>query len=79
MKSIFQVDIDFEKDPIGTGKDGKKVYFKDIWPSTEEVAEVGIVKLAGYPVHHCDLMSNCSPKIIILVISVLGCSIFCVA
>ncbi|KAI8552820.1 hypothetical protein RHMOL_Rhmol06G0297900 [Rhododendron molle] len=34
------VDIDFDKEPIGTGKDGKDVYFKDIWPSNEEVAEV---------------------------------------
>ncbi|TMW93545.1 hypothetical protein EJD97_011516 [Solanum chilense] len=34
------VDIDFEKDPIGVGKDGKDVYFRDIWPSTEEIAEV---------------------------------------
>lgn len=33
------VDIDFEKDPIGVGKDGKNVYFRDIWPSTEEVTE----------------------------------------
>ncbi|URE31448.1 Aconitate hydratase [Musa troglodytarum] len=34
------VDIDFEKEPIGTSKDGKKVYFKDIWPSNEEIADV---------------------------------------
>ncbi|GAA0153701.1 RNA metabolism protein [Lithospermum erythrorhizon] len=34
------VDIDFEKEPIGVGKDGKDVYFRDIWPSTEEIAEV---------------------------------------
>ncbi|OVA03373.1 Aconitase A/isopropylmalate dehydratase small subunit [Macleaya cordata] len=34
------VDIDFEKEPIGTGKDGKSVYFRDIWPSSEEIAEV---------------------------------------
>ncbi|CAL5391225.1 unnamed protein product [Camellia sinensis] len=34
------VDIDFENEPIGVGKDGKNVYFKDIWPSTEEVTEV---------------------------------------
>ncbi|KAL6953309.1 aconitate hydratase [Sarracenia purpurea var. burkii] len=34
------VDIDFEKEPIGVGKDGKNVYFKDIWPTNEEVAEV---------------------------------------
>lgn len=39
----FQVDIDFEKEPIGTGKDGKKVFLRDIWPSTEEVAEVNDV------------------------------------
>ncbi|KAI3769699.1 hypothetical protein L6452_00810 [Arctium lappa] len=34
------VDIDFEKEPIGVGKDGKDVYFRDIWPSTEEIADV---------------------------------------
>lgn len=37
---MFQVDIDFEKEPIGRGKDGKDVYFKDIWPSNEEIATV---------------------------------------
>ena len=31
------VDIDFEKDPIGKDKDGNEVFFKDIWPTTEEV------------------------------------------
>lgn len=36
----LQVDIDFEKEPIGTGKDGKSVFFKNIWPSNEEIAEV---------------------------------------
>ena len=30
---------DITKDPIGTGKDGKPVYLKDIWPTTKEVAE----------------------------------------
>ncbi|XP_073005671.1 putative aconitate hydratase, cytoplasmic [Typha latifolia] len=34
------VDIDFEKEPIGAGKDGKNIYFRDIWPSSEEIAEV---------------------------------------
>ncbi|XP_047336352.1 aconitate hydratase, cytoplasmic-like [Impatiens glandulifera] len=34
------VDIDFEKEPIGTTKDGKTVFFRDIWPSTEEIAQV---------------------------------------
>ncbi|THF95427.1 hypothetical protein TEA_014338 [Camellia sinensis var. sinensis] len=37
--AIKYVDIDFEKEPIGVGKDGKNVYFKDIRPSTEEVLE----------------------------------------
>lgn len=42
LKTIndFQVDIDFDKEPIGVGKDGNSVYFRDIWPSTEEIAEV---------------------------------------
>lgn len=34
------VDIDFETEPIGEGKDGRKVYLRDIWPSNEEVATV---------------------------------------
>src|SRR5690606_2547960 len=35
------VDIDLEKEPIGKDKDGNDVFFKDIWPSAEEVkAEV---------------------------------------
>ncbi|KAG7534275.1 Aconitase A/isopropylmalate dehydratase small subunit swivel domain [Arabidopsis thaliana x Arabidopsis arenosa] len=31
------VNIDFEKEPMGTSKDGKNVYLRDIWPSSEEV------------------------------------------
>ncbi|MDP2239395.1 MAG: aconitate hydratase [Burkholderiales bacterium] len=34
------VNIDMTKDPLGTGKDGKPVYLKDIWPSTQEIAAV---------------------------------------
>jgi aconitate hydratase len=30
-------DIDLTKDPLGTGKDGKPVFLKDIWPSRQEV------------------------------------------
>ncbi|OYD07412.1 aconitate hydratase AcnA [Paludifilum halophilum] len=33
------VDIDFEKDPIGYDTDRNPVYFKDIWPSNEEIRE----------------------------------------
>ncbi|XP_078482700.1 cytoplasmic aconitate hydratase [Ciona intestinalis] len=31
--------IDFEKDPIGTGTDGKSVYLRDIWPSRTDIQE----------------------------------------
>ncbi|ONK55886.1 uncharacterized protein A4U43_C10F1970 [Asparagus officinalis] len=34
------VDIDFDKQPLGTSKDGKEVYFRDIWPTNEEIADV---------------------------------------
>lgn len=32
-----RVDIDMEKEPLGTGNDGKPVYLKDIWPSDQEI------------------------------------------
>jgi len=32
------VDIDLDREPLGTGKDGKPVYLRDIWPSQREVA-----------------------------------------
>ena len=34
------VDLDLERDPLGTGHDGAPVYLRDIWPSPEEVAAV---------------------------------------
>jgi aconitate hydratase len=34
-----QVDIDLDREPLGTGKDGKPVYLRDIWPSPKEVAD----------------------------------------
>ena len=34
-----RVDIDLSSEPIGTGKDGKPVYLKDIWPSLKEVRD----------------------------------------
>lgn len=36
------MDIDFETEAIGSRKDGKNVYLRDIWPSSEEVAEVSV-------------------------------------
>ena len=34
------LDIDLTQEPLGTGKDGKPVYLKDIWPSDAEVQEL---------------------------------------
>jgi aconitate hydratase len=32
-----KVDIDLNTEPLGTGKDGKPVYLKEIWPSLQEI------------------------------------------
>jgi aconitase A len=32
--------IDITKEPLGTGKDGKPVYLKDIWPSSKEIHDL---------------------------------------
>ncbi|XXM72624.1 aconitate hydratase AcnA [Lysinibacillus sphaericus] len=34
------VDIDLQNDPIGKDKDGNDVFFRDIWPSQDEVKDV---------------------------------------
>jgi aconitate hydratase len=34
-----RVDIDFEREAIGTGSDGKPVFLRDIWPSQKEVSD----------------------------------------
>eukprot|EP00475_Leptophrys_vorax_P014123 TRINITY_DN20506_c0_g1_i2.p1 TRINITY_DN20506_c0_g1~~TRINITY_DN20506_c0_g1_i2.p1 ORF type:complete len:679 (+),score=29.14 TRINITY_DN20506_c0_g1_i2:248-2038(+) len=34
------VDIDFDTEPLGTGKDGQPVFLRDIWPTSSEIAEV---------------------------------------
>jgi aconitate hydratase len=33
-------DIDFISEPIGTGRDGKPVFLKDLWPTLEEIRDV---------------------------------------
>ncbi|MSQ96371.1 MAG: aconitate hydratase AcnA [Gemmataceae bacterium] len=35
-----RIDIEFDKEPLGTGKDGKPVFLKDLWPTQQEVREV---------------------------------------
>jgi aconitate hydratase len=42
-----RVDIDFDKEPLGTGKSGKPVYLKDVWPTAEELQ--GALDVAANP------------------------------
>jgi aconitate hydratase len=35
-----RIDIDFYKEPIGTAKDGSKVYLKDLWPRLLDIKEL---------------------------------------
>ena len=35
-----RMDVDIQKEPLGTDNNGKKVYLRDIWPTTDEVDEV---------------------------------------
>jgi aconitate hydratase len=35
-----RVDIDLSREPIGTGKDGKPVYLRDLWPSLREIRDL---------------------------------------
>lgn len=35
-----RVDIDWETEPLGTGKDGKPVYLREIWPSRDEISSL---------------------------------------
>jgi aconitate hydratase len=33
------VDIDLDREPLGTGTDGKPVFLRDLWPSQEEISQ----------------------------------------
>ena len=35
-----RIDLDLQRDPLGTGKDGKPVYLSDIWPTAKEVDDL---------------------------------------
>ena len=37
---VGRVDIDWAVEPVGTGRDGKPVFLKDIWPTREEIQAV---------------------------------------
>ncbi len=34
-----RIDVDFQTEPLGTGKDGQPVYLRDVWPTRQEVEE----------------------------------------
>jgi len=34
-----RIDVDLHNEPLGTGRDGKPVYLRDIWPTQQEVSE----------------------------------------
>lgn len=55
-----RVDIDFDKEPIGKGKDGKDVYLKDIWPSREEIQKVSgeVIKPAMFKKVYGDILKG---------------------
>lgn len=52
--------LDITKDPIGTGKDGKPVYLKDIWPTSAEVQQVvqASVKATMFVERYADVWSG---------------------
>jgi aconitate hydratase len=33
------VDVDLDRDPLGTGSDGRPVYLRDLWPTQAEIAD----------------------------------------
>jgi aconitate hydratase len=35
-----RIDIDFDKEPLGKGRDGRDVFLKDVWPTSREVGEL---------------------------------------
>jgi aconitate hydratase len=52
--------VDIAKDPIGTGKDGKPVYLKDIWPTSAEVAETVLKNVTSkqFKTRYADVFSG---------------------
>ena len=50
------VNIDLDKEPLGTGRDGQPVYLRDIWPNSHEVQTM--MKHAANPAVYRELYSN---------------------
>ncbi len=39
--------IDFSKEPLGTGRDGRPIYLREIWPSNAEIADLAKAVSSG--------------------------------
>ena len=54
------MNIDIARDPIGTSKDGKDVYLKDIWPTNQEIAELveKVVTRAAFQKKYADVFKG---------------------
>ncbi|MEW6405831.1 MAG: aconitate hydratase AcnA, partial [Chloroflexota bacterium] len=54
------VDIDLDKEPLGTGSDGQAVYLKDLWPTQEEINEVATssVRVEMFKEKYADVFSG---------------------
>ncbi|MYG13323.1 MAG: aconitate hydratase AcnA [Gammaproteobacteria bacterium] len=51
--------IDLSRDPLGIGADGEAVHLRDIWPTTQEVAEaVGRVSAQMFERHYADVFAG---------------------
>ncbi|MFT3895002.1 MAG: aconitate hydratase AcnA [Anaerolineales bacterium] len=54
------VDIDLDKEPLGTGSDGQPVYLKDLWPTQKEINEVATssVRADMFKARYADVFSG---------------------
>ena len=46
-----RIDIDLEHEPLGTAPDGRDVFLRDLWPSSEEIQRHDRLVGAGRDVH----------------------------
>ena len=54
------MDLDLNKEPLGTGKDGKPVFLKDIWPANDEIikAEAAAVRREMFEKQYSDAFAG---------------------
>ena len=54
------VDIDLDKEPLGTGSDGQPVYLKDLWPTQQEINDLAAssVRAEMFKTRYADVFSG---------------------